>query len=624
MSNENTNTTPEAASSALLPVVRIPLADIVPDPKNRKGHDPVKIAELAETLRVDGQLQPIVVRRLAPRDDVKPFQDGAWGHCVVEGVVGHLEPLFTQLPDANVARVYAAVYRRGGYMIVAGERRWTAAGVLAWSEIEARVQDDAKTSLQSVRARVAENMHREGLSCIEEAENCRDLAAEGMTQPEIAAFIGKKSASTVSNALRLLKLPPVVQGLLKEGLLDRAYGVSLCRFVAWPRVVEVMARQIVNDEHMTQKQFEKEKLPYNRELVRMGLVASLDTGPYVMPANDPDYLQTYAWRAHCFNPAKWVEEKARQDAARVAREQAAAARDAKKGKASGLSAKELAERRKVVEANKAKKAKTAAEYVRFVQALRDGEVDSNVLAAIVVEQALRGTFGAGRIGEAFDRLGINKPRGFRTEHTYGIEGKELLTYKTENVLAVATAAIIGREVEYALKDAREVPYWVTRALQCPKVKAPKGVTDPKILAEWAKADAKGMPVEEIARSYNADLADVCGALGKPVPAKTKAAAAAAAGKDLPLFASPAAGKSPVDKVVVVGGNRAGKAAAWPTPAEVKAEQAKVRAKVAGAKSFSAVAALRQVVKSKPVPRGKAGPKKEFKAVAALKSGKGAK
>lgn len=593
MSNTNTNANSEAAAAALLPVIRIALSDIVPDPKNRKGHDPVAIASLAETLRVDGQLQPIVVRKLAPREDVKAFEDDNRGHCVVEGAVGDLKPIFVQLPTAGVARNYAAVYRRGGYMIVAGERRWTAAGTLAWETIEARVQDDAKTSLQSVRARAAENLHREDLSCIEEAEVYQQLAAEGMSQAEIAAFAGKKSASTISNSLRLLKLPEVVRGLLKDGCLDRAYGVSLCRFAAWPKIVEHMAKQLLGDEHMTQKQFEKEKLPYNYELRRKGLIAEIETPPYTIPANDPDYFQTYSWEAHCFVPEKWAEEKKRQDGVNAAKAAAAAQREAKKGAKSGLSEKELAERRRVIEANKAKKAKTTATWLSASQAIRDGKVPESVLAAWVLG-ALTSSWGYRRIKEGFDRAGVLPPKDVLPgETSYGMQSPETMQKLSgRQLLGVAASIVLARDVEQAIKNAFDCPDSVEDIARFHEI---KGETDPKILGEWAKAYGKGMSVEEIARSYKAPLADVCGALAVPVP--TMAARAAAGGEGLPLFAK---GPTPVQSVVVLGGNRGGKTAL--------AAQVVKAAKAKGVK----------VAEAKPVPRGKASKKGRGEVTAEVK------
>src|SRR5690606_29872933 len=109
--------------------------------------------------------------------------------------------------------------------LVAGERRFRAVGLLGWSEVHAvvrEVDDEAMLVLALV-----ENLQREALSPLEEAEGYRTLADRfGMTQESIARSVGK-DRSTVANFLRLLRLPPSIRRLLEEGRLSMGHARAL-------------------------------------------------------------------------------------------------------------------------------------------------------------------------------------------------------------------------------------------------------------------------------------------------------------------------------------------------------------------------------------------------------------
>ena len=116
--------------------------------------------------------------------------------------------------------------RRGdGYEIVAGERRWRAASQAGLHEIPALVKELSDT--EALQAALIENIQREDLDALEEAEAYHRLMRDhGLTQEDVAQAVGKNRA-TVANSLRLLKLPDSVLPLLAEGKLTAGHARAL-------------------------------------------------------------------------------------------------------------------------------------------------------------------------------------------------------------------------------------------------------------------------------------------------------------------------------------------------------------------------------------------------------------
>lgn len=145
----------------------------------RKHFDDESLDELADSIREHGVLQPLTVRRLAS----------------------------------------------GDYQIIAGERRWRAARLAGLSEVPAIVieADDRKVT----ELALIENLQREDLDPIEEAEGYKKLMdSYHMTQEDVAARVGK-SRSAVANALRLLGLCAEVRTLLEDGKLTGGHARAL-------------------------------------------------------------------------------------------------------------------------------------------------------------------------------------------------------------------------------------------------------------------------------------------------------------------------------------------------------------------------------------------------------------
>ncbi len=255
-----------AGAGTIAPIQLIKVAAIRPDPNNRKEHDKAKLATFAEEIRVDGLLNAIVVRKL----------------------------LLTEIDSSSPI----------DYQLIAGERRWLAHQILKRDTIEARVLtgEVAKTS---TRKRVAENFHREDLTPIEKARDLKQLEVDGLSQSEIAAFVGAKDQSTVSNFLRLLALPKKVQDWLQDGSLNAAHGKALVKYAQWPAACEAMA-QVIIDEGLSSKAVEAGEMI---DAIDNKLVVAVDLWRFPgnkLPAAlvaDSDFLKDdNGWL--CFGPGK--------------------------------------------------------------------------------------------------------------------------------------------------------------------------------------------------------------------------------------------------------------------------------------------------------------------------------
>jgi ParB family chromosome partitioning protein len=169
-------TTLEAEAGGL---EELPTASIRPNRFQPRDHfDEEALGSLADSIREVGMLQPVLVR---PIDD--------------------------------------------GYELIAGERRWRAARRVGLQTIPALVRptDDA-TALEHA---LVENLHRDNLNPLEEAAAYQQLIEDfGLTHDAVAAQVGRSRAS-VTNALRLLQLPPAIQKLVHDGRLDMGHARAL-------------------------------------------------------------------------------------------------------------------------------------------------------------------------------------------------------------------------------------------------------------------------------------------------------------------------------------------------------------------------------------------------------------
>ena len=153
-------------------VIRVPLDRIRPSPfQPRKEFAPEALNELTESIKAQGIIQPLLVRERADH-----------------------------------------------YELIAGERRWRAAQLVGLAEAPVIVREADDTAVLELA--LIENLQRENLNPMEEAQGYAELIARfNLRQEDVAAKVGK-SRAWVANALRLLKLPPDVQAFLREGRLS--------------------------------------------------------------------------------------------------------------------------------------------------------------------------------------------------------------------------------------------------------------------------------------------------------------------------------------------------------------------------------------------------------------------
>ena len=194
---------PQSNGAQTLPISKVEPREDQP----RRAFDDEALAELADSIRAHGLIQPIVVRPI----------DG------------------------------------GYYQIIAGERRWRAARMAGLEEVPVRIleADDRR----AMELALVENLQREDLNPIEEARGYRTLTEDyGMTQEEAAAAVGK-SRPAVANALRLLTLCPAVLDKVEQGLLSAGHARALLPIRS--DLVQLEAAEAVIQKHLSVRQTEQ-------------------------------------------------------------------------------------------------------------------------------------------------------------------------------------------------------------------------------------------------------------------------------------------------------------------------------------------------------------------------------
>src|SRR5882672_887899 len=168
---------PEVVGEAEL--MQLSVSQVHPNPYQPRQHfDPERLQELATSLQAQGLLQPIVVRR-----------------------------------------------QQGGFELIAGERRWRAAQMAGFETIPALVKRASEEEVLGLA--LLENLQREDLNPLEEARAYQRLQTEfHLRQEDVAQYVGK-DRSSIANALRLLKLPQVLQEDLETGRLTMGHARAL-------------------------------------------------------------------------------------------------------------------------------------------------------------------------------------------------------------------------------------------------------------------------------------------------------------------------------------------------------------------------------------------------------------
>jgi ParB family chromosome partitioning protein len=159
---------------------------------------------------------------LAPIEEVHPNREQPRTRFDDEA----LAELAASIAELGVLEPILVRHRaKGGYEIIAGERRWRAAQKAGLREVPVFVRE--LSTREAFEAALVENLQREDLNPIETAKAFQRLVEEhGNSQEAVAKRVGK-DRSTVANALRLLKLPEVVLGMLEDATLSEGHGRAL-------------------------------------------------------------------------------------------------------------------------------------------------------------------------------------------------------------------------------------------------------------------------------------------------------------------------------------------------------------------------------------------------------------
>lgn len=397
----------------------VPCDSIEPDPNNRDKIDKTRVSAMAASIKVVGLLQPIVLRAL----------DG------------------------------------GKYRIIAGEHRWRAHLELKLKTIAGRIYKN-ETDLAAAKKKAVENAQRVDLTPIERAKRFKELSDLGENQKGIGVLFGGLSQPVVANALRLLELPAEVQGLISEGTLSEAHGVSLVRFAKWPRVCACIARHAISNG-ASSKSLNNDRLPYSYQLKQAKLVVEINTGSswsseplYVLPAElrqHPSFFrgnqETHYLLPEDGSPNLWEPVKAKLDAERAAKEAAAEKREksagTKGGKLSKEYVKQAAERKKVIAVNKQARAEATIARQKMHEQLAETKAFDAASIVVVAKAAFASHRKIGRCAsQVATKLGIALPKGFNPDSL-----KWLAKLKPVDLLRLCAGAIADDECESGAKFA---------------------------------------------------------------------------------------------------------------------------------------------------------------------------
>lgn len=190
----------ENTVEATSPNQTLPINEIVPNKEQpRKTFDEGALQELADSITQHGVLQPLLVR-----------------------------PLTT-----------------GGYQLIAGERRWRASRIAGLKEVPVIIRELSDTEAMEIA--IIENLQREDLNPIEEAEGLQALIDKcNYTQEQVAVSVGK-SRPAIANSLRLLRLPEDVRQMTKRGEISAGHARALLAFDN-PVIMQEIANKIVSDK----------------------------------------------------------------------------------------------------------------------------------------------------------------------------------------------------------------------------------------------------------------------------------------------------------------------------------------------------------------------------------------
>ena len=213
--------------------LQIPIADIRPNPEQpRRGFDPVSLQELADSIRMHGILQPLLVREAL-----------------------------------------------SGYELIAGERRLRAAAIAGLAEVPVIVHPGSGGRLEErLELALVENLQRTDLNAVEEARAIQRLLRDfGLTQEALGERIGKNRV-TIAQSVRLLGLPEPVIKAIETNTITAGHGIALLG-------LPTAAQQLTGMERVIQ---EKWSVRQTEDWVRARATEAAVKLPRHVPTADPD------------------------------------------------------------------------------------------------------------------------------------------------------------------------------------------------------------------------------------------------------------------------------------------------------------------------------------------------
>jgi ParB family chromosome partitioning protein len=154
---------------------------------------------------------------------------------------GALDDLASSIEASGLLQPIVVRPHRGGYELIAGERRWRAVQKLGWEKVPAVVKDVDDQALLTLA--LIENLQRDDLSAIDAARGYQRLIDEfKLPHAEVARLVGR-NRSTIANSIRLLQLPADVQAMLQDRSLSEGHGRALLPLTD-PREISRIAGQV--------------------------------------------------------------------------------------------------------------------------------------------------------------------------------------------------------------------------------------------------------------------------------------------------------------------------------------------------------------------------------------------
>ncbi|MBI5029571.1 MAG: ParB/RepB/Spo0J family partition protein [Chloroflexi bacterium] len=258
--------TPSAVTSG---VREVPVAAISPNPRQpRHKIDPDAVQELANSIKEHGLIQPLIV---------------------------------TPAPDSTELAPR--------YQLIAGERRWTAAKIAGLANVSVIVR--GATDQEMLELALVENIQRADLNVLEEASAYKQLMDDfGLTQEQVATKVGK-NRTTITNALRLLKLPEEVRAALAEETISEGHARAILTIANEDQQKQLL--RAVIDGGMSVRQTEEtarrlNDLPKPAAPVSTKPVARSEHRPQAMPAGtralEDEFRQALGTKVQVFRSRK--------------------------------------------------------------------------------------------------------------------------------------------------------------------------------------------------------------------------------------------------------------------------------------------------------------------------------